>query len=181
MAVVFGHSPIRPIDGAFHFDQINTDVNGPPHPDGSTGSDGVLDEWDLNAAIFIGEQPGDGLGTYVAGIGDANSDGYADILVGAPLADGVNGPNSGKVYLIYGSPNLWGTYDLRDLGTPALPGKVYHGPSQDMEMGPVARAGDMDNDGFDDYLIGNPNATQPPNRFEAGECYLIYGTPSNVP
>lgn len=181
VAVVFGHSPIRPIDGAFHFDRINTDVNGPPQPDGSTGSDGVLDEWDLNAAIFIGQQPGDELGTYVAGVGDVNADGYADILISAPLADGINGPNSGKVYLIYGSPNLWGTYDLRDLGTPALPGKTYHSPSQDMEMGPVARAGDIDNDGFDDYLIGNPNATQPPNRFEAGECYLIYGTPANVP
>jgi hypothetical protein len=162
-------------------DDVNTDVNGPIRPDGSQGPDGVFNDWDLQAAVFVGEQPGDELGTYVAGVGDANGDGYSDILISAPLADSPNGENSGKVYLVYGSPSLLGSYDLRNLGTPGLPGKVYHGPTAGLEVGPVGRAGDVDSDGFDDYLIGNPHATQPVSKTEAGEAYLLYGTPSNVP
>jgi len=180
--VIFGHQASTPIDGSFTLDDINEDVNGPPQCGGCPGEpDGIVDEWDLRGVVLMGEQAGDELGYYVAGVGDTDGDGYADILISAPGADGVCGEGSGKVYLVYGSPALMGTYDLRDLGTEVLPGKIYHGAGPDQGVGPLARAGDVDGDGFDDYLIGNPLATQPTNKVEAGECYLIYGTLRNQP
>jgi hypothetical protein len=180
--LIFGHQTSTPIDGSFTLNDVNTDVNGPPQCGGCPGeTDGFVDDWDLRGVVLMGEQAGDELGYYVAGVGDADGDGYADILIAAPGADGMSGEDSGKVYLVYGSPDLMGTYDLRDLGPAVLPGKIYHGAGPNQSIGPIARAGDVDSDGFDDYLIGNALATQPPNKVEAGECYLIYGTPRNQP
>src|SRR5262245_56555094 len=48
-----------------------------------------------------GEAPGDQLGYAVAAIGDANGDGFDDLVVGAPLND-TNGSNSGKAYVLSG-------------------------------------------------------------------------------
>jgi len=208
MAVlVFGHTIDRAISGSFTLDQLNTDTNGPLGI-----PDGVLDEWDLLGVRFIGEQPGDEAGYWVAGAGDNDADGYSDILIAAPGYDydedgdgTADRTECGKVYLIYGSPwfsdlsnPTWSnankfdrsTYDLRTLGggdfADALPGKAYIGaeesdPTVKLRIGPVAWAGDVDTDGFDDFLIGSPYATQRPGKIEAGECFLIYGTLRNQP
>lgn len=50
------------------------------------------------------ENTGDGLGNSCSNAGDVNSDGYADLLIGAPNL----GTNAGKAYLFYGSPTLSG-------------------------------------------------------------------------
>jgi len=52
---------------------------------------------------FIGEDGADYAGLSVAGAGDVNGDGYADLLIGAPRL--YEGEGSGKVYLIYGEPS----------------------------------------------------------------------------
>lgn len=46
---------------------------------------------------------GDHLGESVSGAGDLNGDGFADLVVGAPLADG-GGSNAGEALVIYGGP-----------------------------------------------------------------------------
>jgi hypothetical protein len=47
------------------------------------------------------EQPSDGFGTHVAGTGDVNGDGYADVIVGAPR-NGAAGAAAGRAYVYSG-------------------------------------------------------------------------------
>ena len=122
----------------------------------------------LNAAdsIISGNSNGDGLGLAVAGAGDVNSDGYMDILIGAPNADN-GGSDSGASYLFYG---------------PVSPGSlaasaadaVFSGEAAGDNSGwSLSGGGDVDGDGIDDFLIGarfeSTGAT------DAGAVYLIEG------
>ena len=54
-----------------------------------------------NGFKINGEAGGDATGSSVAGAGDVNGDGFADLIVGAPHAD-PTGTDSGASYLIYG-------------------------------------------------------------------------------
>lgn len=146
--------------------------------------------------VFVGEEPDDLAGARVAGIGDFDGDGNADILIAAPNRtmrvdedlDGypeIERVNCGVVYLIYGSPNLRGTIELSKIGTEALPGAVFVGRNTgDFLAGGVGQqgdrstglavAGDVDGDGVRDLLITSINAS-PRQRVASGEAYLIYG------
>jgi len=50
-------------------------------------------------SILDGEQHDDGFGNTVTGVGDVNRDGYADLLIAAPLYDG----QRGRVFVFHGS------------------------------------------------------------------------------
>ena len=78
---------------------------------------------------------------------DIDSDGYADLLVGAPLDDaGSAGPDRGRVYLYAGSHDPGGAADA-----------VYSGPETDGRFGAsVAVIGDYDGDGHCDFAVGAP-------------------------
>jgi hypothetical protein len=106
--------------------------------------------------------------------GDVNGDGFDDILISAPGADPLARPEAGVVYIVLGSATLSGVVDLQEIGTDELQGRVYFGPRAGEAIGSVSSAGDVNNDGFDDILIGNINAS-PTGRTNAGEAYLIYG------
>jgi MYXO-CTERM domain-containing protein len=81
------------------------------------------------------------LGAAVASAGDVNGDGYADVIVGAPTFYGP--PGEAFVYLGSAS-GLAGTAAVR-LG----------GERDDMNLGTsVARAGDVNGDGYDDVIVG---------------------------
>ncbi len=92
-------------------------------------------------------QTGSGYATCVATAGDVDGDGYADLLVSAPTyTNGQSG--EGRVYLYYGSASgleltPW-TTESNQTGAGATP---YFGHS-------VATAGDVNGDGFADFLIG---------------------------
>jgi hypothetical protein len=88
-------------------------------------------------------------GLSVAGPGDVDGDGHHDVLVGAPLMDvpGV-GQDAGAAYLVYGP--VTGTVSLTVGDLARFTGQVAYG-----EAGVTVRAaGDMDQDGFPDLLIG---------------------------
>lgn len=71
------------------------------------------------AINFRGVDPNDLVGANVAGAGDVDGDGLADVLIAAPGAEG----GKGAVYLIYGSPLLRGLdLSLGDVGTVDLVG-----------------------------------------------------------
>jgi hypothetical protein len=145
---------------------------------------------------FVGEAEGDLAGARVAGVGDMDGDGLADVMIAAPNKsvrldinrDGIidiDRGNCGVVYLIYGSRDLRGTLPLADIGTEKLPGAMFIGRSSgdflgagvgvhgDLSTG-IAAAGDVDGDGRRDLLLGSIKAA-PRDRSDAGEVYLIYG------
>ncbi|MEM6312446.1 MAG: LamG-like jellyroll fold domain-containing protein [Planctomycetota bacterium] len=107
---------------------------------------------------------GDDLGRAVSGIGDINADGYADLAVGAPDADG-----TGRVYVVFGGAEWDEGLDLSCLH--GRNGFRIDGVAMGDEFGSaIAGAGDVNGDGFDDLLIGAPDAGA------GGEAYLIYGS-----
>ena len=103
------------------------------------------------------------LGTAVAGAGDVNGDGLADVLVGSPGADGTTA-GSGVVRVYRGrNGSPWLTSAGVLLGTSA--GGRYGAA--------VAGAGDVNGDGYSDVIVGEPSA--PNGGFERGRAHVRLG------
>jgi glycosylphosphatidylinositol phospholipase D len=110
-------------------------------------------------------------GYAVSGAGDVNGDGFDDLLIGACCAN-PNGLGSGQSYVVYGGSALPGTVELSALSGSA--GFRLNGISgSDSAGSAVSGAGDVNGDGFDDLLIGAPNAD--PNGYAGGQSYVVYG------
>jgi hypothetical protein len=178
------------------------DVNGDGHQDiivGAIGADGPQDsrpdcgetyvifgpadkgetidfaEGQQDVTIF-GADSGDSSGFALA-TGDVNGDAIDDILVGALLADGPGNERSsaGEAYVIFGSPALAPTIDIA-LGEQDL---TLFGAEEEDRLGASLASGDANGDGISDILLGSFLADGPDNdRYQAGEAYLILGTPS---
>ncbi len=121
-------------------------------------------------ASFIGEGMDDHSGISVACAGDVNGDGYDDILIGARGND-EGGTDAGQIYLILGSPLNW-SMDFNLSRSDAS----FIGNARNQAGGCVAGAGDVNGDGYDDFLIGahlNSDAGT-----YTGRTYLIFGKAS---
>lgn len=127
---------------------------------------------------IAGAYAGADTGYAVAGVGDANGDGLADLAIGAPFADPGTPArtDAGAVYLVRGA-SAFADLELGDL--PAAMGFEAIGALRDL-VGSVAGAGDVDGDGFADAIVGAPGA-DPDGRGEAGAAFVVYGFgPSSV-
>ncbi len=107
-----------------------------------------------NNAYFWAEHPDRSGGYDVAMAGDVNGDGLDDLLVRTMR----------RSYLLFGRISGWPEY-LDDADV-TIPGWTYPGDSPSG----VAGAGDVDADGFDDFLVAHGNAAN-----SAGEAYLVLG------
>ncbi len=108
----------------------------------------------------VGTDVESNFGNAVAGAGDINGDGYADVIVGAPTSPAV-GEYAGKVYVYLGSPG--------GLLKPAA--FVAAGENGDDKFGvAVAGAGDVNGDGFDDLIVGARGY-----QASAGRAYIYAG------
>jgi hypothetical protein len=97
-------------------------------------------------ARLIGEDDWDHVGDAVSGAGDADGDGFDDLLVGA-FANDAGGSRAGSAYLVLGPVS--GGFDLGSADA-RLIGEV----ASDEAGCSVSGAGDVDGDGFDDLLAG---------------------------
>ena len=111
-------------------------------------------------------------GHSVSGAGDVNKDGYADLIIGAFHASPDGRYEAGQSYVIYGRANLT-NIDLTDL--PLSRGFSISGAIAGDNSGEsVRKAGDINDDGFADVIIGAYNAS-PNGKSAAGVSYVIYG------
>ncbi len=124
-----------------------------------------------------GNQADAGVTMVVAGAGDVNNDGFDDVLVSFPRYDG-GGTDAGVVYLYFGSgtgPDT--TADWTSQGTSAAGAAAA---SADSRFGnSIAGAGDVNNDGFADVIIGQPRFSNG-QTFE-GRAYLFPGSAAGLP
>jgi hypothetical protein len=80
--------------------------------------------------------------------GDVDGDGFGDLIIGGPTSD-VGGEDSGGAWLVFGPVS--GTMDLN-----AADVQLSGGAAFDFAGTSVSGVGDIDNDGFDDVVIGAP-------------------------
>jgi len=123
-----------------------------------------------------GKDVGQRTGFSVAGAGDVNGDGLADLIVGAPRYSASAKPSSGGAWIVYGSARP-GTVDLATLGSDR--GYVIEGAAANDEAGTtVAGAGDVNGDGFDDVVVGAPGADA--DGVDAGRAWVVFGSATSI-
>merc|ERR1712130_888213 len=111
------------------------------------------------------------IGVAVSAAGDVNGDSYADFLVGAPGVD----HGSGMVYIMLGKPDNW---KKKENTKKAMP--IVSSLRRGALGSAVAGAGDINNDGLDDILIGASNGLDR-TASEPGTAYVVFGSASLVP
>ena len=114
---------------------------------------------------IAGESGGNDFGWRAAPAGDVNGDGVQDLIVGAPSYDGIAG-FAGRAYLFYGPL----TGDINAADADAIISAEAFGDNLGFS---VASAGDVNNDGFDDIIVGA--RSNDANGIQAGRVYLFYG------
>jgi hypothetical protein len=126
---------------------------------------------------LIGVDAGDLSGWSVSSADDVNGDGFADLIVGAPRAEGAVGADKeGESYVVYGKASWAGTPSL-DLATlDGTNGFRLIGIDGDDRSGTsVSSAGDVNGDGFADLIVGAPYAESTGGADKEGENYVIFG------
>ena len=158
--LIYGQDAGAPLSGTIELSDLGTTVAG---------------------ARFNGIAADDFAGVSIASAGDVNGDGLDDLLIGAYGAS-PNGVRSGQAYLIYGQDEnnpLSGTIGLSAVGS-TVAGTRFNGVAEFYDTGvSVSSAGDVNDDGLVDLLIGAYGAS--PNGTSSGQVYLIYGQDAGAP
>ncbi len=108
-----------------------------------------------------GEAKFNRFGTSMGFAGDLNNDGYSDVIIGAPGYE-VDGERAGRVYIYYGNNSLDAEPDV------VITGHGYQGIGRS-----IGRADDVNNDGYDDIVIGTPYSGAAPGG--SSYVYVYYG------
>jgi hypothetical protein len=138
-------------------------------------------DWSATSRLRLGQLSGgsgfrlegigdeDQAGSVVAGAGDVNDDGYDDVLAGAAFSDS-GGWDRGEAYLVFGKADWSSTRRLPFSDLDGSNGVRIHGVMEHSLAGHgVAGAGDVNDDGFDDFVVGAPGATM------SGEVFVLFG------
>ncbi|MDZ7264820.1 MAG: integrin alpha, partial [candidate division KSB1 bacterium] len=132
----------------------------------------ALGNW-VPSASFLGMMDWERVGYYMNNAGDVNGDGCEDFLIGT-FHNRENGYDAGAAYLILGHfSNIWGYKrrleyaDARFLGKDSYDAFGYY----------VAGNGDVNGDGYDDFLIGAPAGNEAGGP-KPGHAFLFLGRPN---
>lgn len=126
---------------------------------GSSGGLSTTPIWTVEGSMYNAR-----LGYDVAGAGDVNNDSYADIIVGAPYY-GFGSSFEGAAYLFLGGETGPGLVaDWSRSGGKELANFGYS----------LSAAGDLNQDGYEDVVIGAPQYTD--DHSKEGRVFAFYGS-----
>ncbi len=120
-------------------------------------------------ASFWGEEMHDHAGGGLAGIGDADQDGFDDFAIGAS-GSGACAISAGKVYVIHGHSEDWAMHTPLAQAGAWFCGETLEGAGEEI-TGP----GDLNGDGLPDLVVGAPDTERVVNR--AGAAVIVFGIP----
>jgi hypothetical protein len=148
------------IVGAPGFDNGQTDEGRASVYLGSASGLATAPAWSVESNLV-----GEFLGWSVAGAGDVNGDGYADVIVGTADSDG----EQERAFVYLGSPT----------GPATQPS--WTGSTSQLDAGygsAVAAAGDVNGDGFMDVVVGAPRFDN--GQADEGRALLYAGSPAGL-
>jgi hypothetical protein len=112
------------------------------------------------------------MGYNVAGAGDVNGDGYADVIVGAPLYSAGQG-SEGAAFVFLGS-----AVGIAN-GNPATAAARLESNQAGALMGySVAGAGDVNGDGYADVIVGSNGYSA--GAFSEGAAFVFLGSAAGI-
>jgi len=141
-----------------------------------------------------GAAAGDNAGYSVSGAGDVNNDGVADVIIGAWTADALVGGTTrtaaGMAYVVFGRDYQSGaaaSYAMVDLAPIRTTGStvgfaIWGGAGADNCGSSVSNAGDINDDGTTDVIVGaySADAFVGVARPNSGIAYVIFGRTAAV-
>ena len=159
------------IVGAWRYDAGETDEGAAFIFHGSAA--GIADATPATAHTRLeGDQAGAEMGEYVAGAGDVNGDGIADVIVGAWHYD-AGETDEGAAFVFHGSAT--GIAD----GSPATAHTRLEGDQAGAEMGVnVGGAGDVNGDGFADVIVGAWHYDA--GETDEGAAFVFHGSAAGI-
>ncbi|MEO1434667.1 MAG: T9SS type A sorting domain-containing protein [Bacteroidota bacterium] len=127
-----------------------------------------------NGFALNGIDDGDNSGVSVNTAGDLNGDGFDDLIIGANSADPGGTFIAGESYVVFGAMSFPASLNLETLN--GTNGFIINGINAEDRSGrSVSTAGDVNDDGMDDLIIGATGAA-PNGVINAGACYVVFGS-----
>ena len=124
----------------------------------------------LKGFVITGTAASNYFGFSVSAAGDINKDGYDDIIIGAIMKNTFQG----AAYVIYGGEKSAMSNIVLTSLNPSTTGFIITGENTSDKMGYSVAGGDINNDGYDDIIVGACDKTLQPGAY-VGAVYVIYG------
>lgn len=153
------------------FDDI---IIGSPEFDSTYTNEGKVELYlgdgsgEFGAPVWVkyGQQANAKFGYSVSAAGDVNGDGFDDILIGTPLFDNLY-IDEGRIQIYYG-----GSSGINNFLFPATRYSYQAGAQLGFS---VSDAGDVNNDGYNDFIAGAPYYDK--GSLDEGVAYIYIGSP----